>query len=219
MMVTGAGPRISDEDMEKLFKNLKNGGISRSGVINQQTDDDDLEDDDDDWEDDEEDEEDEEELDDDEETESATETLNEFFELFESDDPDDYYQLENYILFPTKDDIRKVLGPEEVPEDYDEKTVKQLKVMLRSGIPSLGWKEVQTQAFPASVSLTAIGGRKGQDGVVWVDVTVETEGIIVDDEKRFPLPMRKVRGEWKIDPLPLAKAIKDGTLEIPDWMR
>ncbi len=62
MMVTGSGPRISDEDMEKLFKNLKNGGISRSGVINQQADDDDLEDDDDDWEDDEEDEE---ELDDD----------------------------------------------------------------------------------------------------------------------------------------------------------
>ncbi len=148
---------------------------------------------------------------------SASETLDEFFRLLESLDSEDHYQLENYILFPSKNEIRKVLG-DEVAQEYD-KGMAEARVMLRSGVLSLGWQEVQMQAFPASVSLTVLGEKKEKDGLVFVKAGIALEGIVVDEEKSFSVPMRKEHGKWKIDLFYLKKAEMEGTLEVPDWLK
>lgn len=146
---------------------------------------------------------------------SASETLDEFFRLLESLDSEDHYQLENYIRFPTKSETREALGAEKA-EEFEEKTEKTLKVMLRSGTISLAWNEVQMRALPASANLTTLEEKKGKDGVVWVNVAIAVNGIVMDEEQSFPLPLRKEHGKWKIDLLCIWKAGEDGTLD--DWM-
>ena len=146
---------------------------------------------------------------------SASETLDEFFRLLESLDSEDHYQLENYIRFPTKSETREALGAEKADE-FEEKTAKMLKVMLRSGAISLAWKEVQMSGFPVSANLTTLEEKKGKNGVVWVNVTIAANGIVMGEEHSFPIPMRKEQGNWKIDLLCLCKSGEDGT--ITDWM-